>query len=232
MSVEGILAWLEHGDTLYVRSALINLSEADRNALGPKARSWLTRGNPTRIPCTHAALAVLATAGGSRQAMIVPTHAFGLDPSFVDHAVAILHARAPHWLPDFAEALLDDEGRWNWRLVRGLVRAGAIPAPDHPEYFRGTVRGLPDYLAPKDRRPLIEQIDLDPGLVGDHLFGMLSTEGTGRLPSTTGSRRARTTTYRSRLRIRPVHGEQRSSRSRMRAGWTADGCSTRCLRRH
>lgn len=180
MSLDGILAWLEHGDTNYVRSALINLSESDRKALGPKARGWLTRGNPTRVSSTHAALAVLATAGGQRQAMIAAEHAFGLDRSFVDHAVAILQARSPGWLPDFVDSLLGAEGNWNWRLARGLVRVGAVPELDHPEYFRGTVRGVPDYWA-KDRLPLIDQFDADPGLAGDHLLRMLSTEGTGRL---------------------------------------------------
>lgn len=112
--------------------------------------------------------------------MIALDHAFGLDSSFVDHAVAILQARAPSWLPHFVDALLEDEGDWNWRFARGLVRAHAVPEPDHPEYFRGTVRGLPDYFA-KDRRPLIDQLDADPDLGGDHLLRMLSTEGTGRL---------------------------------------------------
>lgn len=180
MSLEGILTWLEHGDTNDVQSALINLTETDRKSLGPKARGWLTRGNPTRVSSTHAALAVLATAGGWRQAMIAPTNAFGLDSSFTEHAIAILQARSPSWLPDFVVALLEGEGTLNWRLARGLVRAQAVPPPDHPEYFRGTVRGLPEYFA-KDRRPLIDQLNADPELAGEHLLNMLSTEGTGRL---------------------------------------------------
>ena len=180
MSLEEILTWLEHGDTSYVSTALITLSDADRKALGPKARGWLTRGNATRIPSSHAALAVIATAGGWRQALIAPTHAFGLDRSFVDHTVEILRARDPNWIPEFVTALLEAEGNWNWRLARALVRANLTPAPDHPEYFRGTVRGVPDYSA-KDRRPLIDQLDADPDLVGDHLINMLATEGTGRL---------------------------------------------------
>src|SRR3954447_13230504 len=180
MSLDGTLAWLEHDDTHHVRSALITLSESDRKALGPKARGWLTRGHPTRISSTHAALAVLATAGGWRQAMIAAKHAFGLDHSYVDHAVTVLQARDPDWLPKLVNALLEAEGSWNWRLARGLVRAGAVPAPDHPGYFRGTVRGLPDYLT-KDRRPLIDQVDADPDLAREHLIRMLATEGSGRL---------------------------------------------------
>lgn len=180
MSLEGVLTWLEHGDISYVTSALIKLGESDRKALGPKARGWLTKANPTRISSTHAALAVIATAGGKRQAMIAVDQFFGLDDSFVNHAAAILVARNPPWLPEFVDALLDGEGTLNWRLARVLVRANAVPAPEHPQYFRGTVRGVPDYYA-KDRRPLIDQLDADPGLVGEHLLQMLATEGTGRL---------------------------------------------------
>ncbi len=53
MSLEGVLAWLEHGDTTYVTSVLIKLDETDRKALGPKVRSWLTKGNSTGISSTH-----------------------------------------------------------------------------------------------------------------------------------------------------------------------------------
>lgn len=180
MSLEDVMTWLEHGDTSYVTSALIELSETDRKALGPKARGWLTKGNSTRISSTHAALAVVATAAGRRQAMIAVDHLLGLDDSFVDHASAILAARNPSWLPELVDALLDGEGIVNWRLVRGLVQADAVAAPEHPQYFRGTVRGMPDHVA-RDRRPLIDRLDLDPDLAGEHLLRMLATEGTGRL---------------------------------------------------
>lgn len=180
MSLDGIVAELESDDTDHVRAVLLGLTDGDRKALGQKARGWLTRGNPTRVSSTHAALAVLATAGGHRQAMVAAENGYGLDRSYVDHAVAILKGRDPAWLGDLVDALLDDVGNANWRLARGLVRAGAVPAPEHPEYFRGTVRGVPDYGA-RHRRPLVEQLDADPGLVGEHLLRMLSTEGAGRL---------------------------------------------------
>lgn len=180
MSLDAILSWLEDGDDPYVRSALINLSESDRKVLGPKARGWLTRGNPTRVTPKRAAMAVLATAGGWRQAMLVPVHSYGFIDAIIDDAVAILQARAPAWLPELVDALVEDEDNSCWRLARGLVRAEAVPVPDNPDYFRGTVRGLPDFYA-YNRHPLIERLDADPGLVGDHLLRMLSTEGTGRL---------------------------------------------------
>ncbi|WP_332642670.1 DUF6493 family protein [Aeromicrobium sp.] len=180
MTLDGVLAWLERGGGDDVTRALVNLTESDRKALGPKARGWLTRGNPTRIPSNHAALAVLATADGWRQAMVATTHGFGFERSeFFECASAILKARDPGWLPEFVTGLLDDGGTWNWCLVRSLVRADAVAKPDHPEYYRGTVRGVPDYT--RDRRPLIDRLDADPGLIGNHLLGMVSTEGTGRL---------------------------------------------------
>ena len=180
MTLDDLVAELESDDTDHVCAVLLGLTDGDRKALGQKARGWATRGNPTRVSPTHTALAVLATAGGHRQAMVASEPAYGLDRSYVDHAVAILQGRDPAWLDDLVQALLDDVGNLNWRVARGLVRAGAVSAPEHAEYFRGTVRGVPDYSA-RDRRPLVERFDADPGLVGDHLLRMLSTEGSGRL---------------------------------------------------
>ncbi|HEY0645900.1 MAG TPA: DUF6493 family protein, partial [Nocardioides sp.] len=181
MSIDDLVAELEHDDTDHVRSVLLDLTEGDRKALGPVARGWLTRGNPTRVSRIHAALAVLATAKGWRQAMVGAEGLGWFRRASVDHAVAILQARDPVWLPDLVEGLLEVEGRWNWRLVRELVRAGAVAAPDHPEYFRGTVGGASDGIIRDPRTPLVEELDADPGLDGDHLLRMLATERTGRL---------------------------------------------------
>ena len=182
MSLDEIVAELEHDDSDHVVSVLLDLTEGDRKALGPKARGWLTRGNPTRVSSTHAALAVLATAKGWRQAMVGAEGLGWFHRASVDHhAVAILQARDETWLPDLVGGLLEAEGSWNWRLARELVRVGAVPAPDHPEYFRGTVRGASDGILREPRLSLVEELDADPGLVGDHLLRMLATEGTGRL---------------------------------------------------
>ncbi len=94
MTLDGILVWLAEGDDDEVCTRLISLTETDRKALGPVARKWLTHGNPTRVSRPHSALAVLATAGGPRQAMIAPTQAFGLGSAFLDPAVTILQAQA------------------------------------------------------------------------------------------------------------------------------------------
>lgn len=177
---DAALAVLESGSRDEGNTFLAGLTPQQRKALGPKFRRWLTHGSTVRVPRDRESLAVIATADGLRQARLFATHGWGLTEEFVEDAVQILGDRSPAWLPDFVESILTEEGSWNWRVARGIVRAGLVPQPDHPEYFRGTVRGVPDYNVQK-RRPLVEQIRLDPGLVDDHLLTMLSTAGVGRL---------------------------------------------------
>lgn len=180
MILDDLVDLLVKGHRTQVLSALLALTDRERKDLGPKARRWLTHGTSMRIPAPRQALAVLATAGGTRQALLVATHLYSWDGEFVEDAVVLLKERAPSWLPNLVESLLDDEGTYNWRLVRGLVRARVVAAPDHPEYFRGTVRAVPDYYS-RERVPLAQLLMGDPDLIGEHLIGMLSTEGSGRL---------------------------------------------------
>ena len=171
---------LETGSRQQVTTLLLGLTDQERKALGPKFRRWLTHGSTVRVPRDRQLLAVVATAGGVRQAKLIATDRWGLTDEFVEDAVHILADRSPAWLPGFVESLVGEEGGWNWRMARGIVRAGIVPPPAHPQYYRGTVRGLPDYNV-KARRPLIDQFERDPGLIGDHLISMLSTEATGRV---------------------------------------------------
>jgi hypothetical protein len=171
---------LETGSRQQMTCLLLGLTDQQRKAFGPKFRRWLTHGHTVRVPRDRQSLAVVATAGGVRQAKLVATDGWGLPDEFIEDAVHILAERSPAWLPGFVESLLDEDGSWNWRMARGIVRAGIVPAPANPEYYRGTVHGVPDYNA-RDHRPLIDQLDRDPGLIGDHLISMLSTEATGRL---------------------------------------------------
>ena len=177
---DAALAVLEAGSREEVNIFLAGLTPPQRKALGPKFRRWLTHGSTNRVPRDRESLAVIATADGIRQARLFATHGWGLTEDFVEDAVEILALRSPAWLPDFVESILDEEGSWNWRVARGIVRAGLAPEPEHPEYFRGTVRGVPDYSV-RNRQPLVERIGRDPGLIGDHLLRMLSTEAVGRL---------------------------------------------------
>jgi hypothetical protein len=178
--LDAALAVLERGTREEVKSLLVGLTPQVRKALGPTFRRWLTQGSTGRVSRDRESLAVIATADGIRQALLFATHGWGLTEEFVEDAVEILELRSPSWLPEFVEAVLAEEGKWTWRVARGIVRRGLTPEPKHPEYFRGTVRGVPDYNM-QNRRPLGEEVGRDPGLIGDHLLTMLSTERVGRL---------------------------------------------------
>lgn len=171
---------LRTGTRQEVTSLLLGLTPAERKAFGPKFRRWLTHGSTVGVPRDRESLAVAATADGVRQAKLFATHGWGLTDEFAEDAVLILAERAPAWLQDFVESILDEPGSWNWRVARGIVRTKLVPTPENPQYYLGTVRGVPDSNL-KDPRPLIDQIDADPDLVGDHLLVMLATEGAGRL---------------------------------------------------
>jgi len=179
MNVDELTDLLVNGAREQVLGDLVGLSDSERKALGPTARRWLSQGATARISVFRQALAVFATAGGARQAMLVATHLYDWDREFVEDAARLLQQRDPAWLPDLVEHLLDDETTYNWRLVRGLVRAGAVPAPEHPQYFRGTVFGLPDTFL-RDRVPLADRVREDPALIEEHLIKMLASEGAGR----------------------------------------------------
>ena len=183
MTVDELTDLLVNGDRSQVLRDLLALTDSERKALGPKARRWLTHGTTERIPLSRQALAVLATAGGARQAALISTRLYTPDPDFDDDAALLLKERNPSWLPDLVTLLLGDPSTYDWRLVRALVRAGAVPAPDHPEYYRGTVFGLVDSFY-KDRVPLADHLRQEPGLIGDHLFAMLSVERAGRALAT------------------------------------------------
>lgn len=178
--LDSVVAVLQGGRRDEVRELLAGLTPRERKAFGPTFRRWMTGGTSARVSRDREALAVIATADGARQAGVVAVSGWGLTDEFVEDAVDNLRLRMPDWLPAFVEVILGEDGRGNWRLARALVRAGLVPEPTNPEYFRGTVQGVPDFNM-RSRVPLVDRIELDPGLIPDHLFGMLSTEGVGRL---------------------------------------------------
>lgn len=183
MNVEELADLLANGSRQQVLGDLLGLTDSERKTLGPKARSWLAQGTRAFVSVPRQALAVFATAGGARQAMVVPTLLYSWDREFIEDAVLLLQKRAPTWLPDLVHSLLDDESVYSWRLVHGLVRAGAVPAPEHPAYFRGTVSGLSD-PSMRDRVPLADRVREVPELLKDHLIEMLGAEGAGRALAT------------------------------------------------
>jgi hypothetical protein len=175
---DDLLAQIEASTREEVLRLLTDLTPKERKAFGPKFRRMLTHRD-TWGPDDHLSLAVVATADGVQQARVFVTHGWVTD-QFVEDVTEILAARRPSWLPALVDAILDEPGSANWRVARSIVRAGLAPEPDHPEYFRGTVRGVPDFGA-HNRGALVNLLRRDPALVGDHLLRMLSTEGVGRL---------------------------------------------------
>jgi uncharacterized protein DUF6493 len=110
----------------------------------------------------------------------------------------ILADRRPDWLADFVDRHLRQSdqspaGIYAWTLARALVRLGAIPRPDVPEY----TTLMPGYLPGRRRdedgrwqaRPPAEALLADPGLLEDEIWRLftvpdagLELERTDRMP--------------------------------------------------
>lgn len=178
--VDDVVEVLRAGSRDDVTACLTGLTAQQRKAFGPTFRRWLSQGPTVRVRRDRQLLAVLATAGGIRQALLFTAYGWELTDDLLDDAVFMLAQRRPAWLPAFVEACLAEEGSWGWRTARRIVRAGLVAPPATPDYYRGTVRGVPDYDV-RHHRTLLEQLDRDPELVGEHLVAMLSTELVGRL---------------------------------------------------
>lgn len=100
--------------------------------------------------------------------------------------------RGPPWLQELADAILENEhyGGQGWPLVRALVRAGLIERPTHPEYIGKMItgiRGRIDHLEGRsegwpgnNRTPVVDRINLDPGLLDDELFALFANEPAAR----------------------------------------------------
>lgn len=181
--IERLAETLNESSRVEVLETLLALTAAQRKTLGPQFRRSL-RGFERDLSLNRDmdALGVVATADGARQAALLSLVGWRLSQECVEDIVAILGARSPGWLPQFVPSVLSEAGPANWRIARAMVRAGLVGAPDDEEYYRGTVRGVPQYF-PHHHWTLVDRLDLDPELIGDHLITMLSTEGAGRLLS-------------------------------------------------
>lgn len=180
---EAALTVLRDGTRGDVAAFLAALTPSERTALGPRFRRWAgSTSEPCPVGAERAALAVLATADGLRQARVFDACLWRMSAEFIADAVRILRLRSPAWLPDFTAAILNSDNSRNWRLGRAIIRAGLAPEPDVPGYRRGTVFGISGNCA--CRHPLLKHLEADPDLIPGHLLATLSTEGTGRLLAT------------------------------------------------
>jgi Family of unknown function (DUF6493) len=155
-------------------------TDRERRALRNQARRlFRDRDGATAL----LGLAVLATERNPAQAARVlemfnmdgrereATELVGLRPGpwrekFCEHAFS-----GPSYIP----ATMFDT---RWRIVRALVRAGAVPKPAFPAYITflpgalGTGRNAP-------RLPVRDALLADPGLLGDEVFDLFTVEGAG-----------------------------------------------------
>lgn len=117
-------------------------------------------------------LAVLGSVSPARQvARLTGWQRFPLQYEAL--AVEVLTDRNPAWLQGLPAALL---GQGGWRLVRGLVRCGAVPAPDHPDYTLGMIHRFA--RSNSDLRPPVSRVlAADPGLLDDEVLRLFRVEG-------------------------------------------------------
>jgi hypothetical protein len=98
-----------------------------------------------------------------------------------DDAFAVLAARRPPWLAEWAEAVLSWGGAdgWHfgmtdrWRLVRRLVRAGLCERPRSSRYVHGMIATLSAFAS---QHNVLQELRDDPGLLDDEVWDIFETE--------------------------------------------------------
>lgn len=90
-----------------------------------------------------------------------------------DHVCAVLAARRPEWIDEFADALLDHG--W-WGLVRRMVREGLCRKPNKDKYVSGMLAYLGAYAA-IETATLREKVLADPALLDDEIWWLFEVEG-------------------------------------------------------
>lgn len=119
---------------------------------------------------------LLCGLAGSAKRLVDELPMFGLDDETERRAVEVLDRRRPAWLAKLPAALATGWGVRDWRLVRGLVRAGAIERPDDEVYLRGMVTGLARQW-PLPARRVVDELRADPDLLVDDVWAMLAFAG-------------------------------------------------------
>ncbi|GAA4984720.1 DUF6493 family protein [Actinopolymorpha pittospori] len=110
----------------------------------------------------------------------------GLSDVSVSMAVEVLTDRNPTWLSDLPTALptallgMRHGDEW-WRLVRELVRQGAVAAPDDPNYTLHMAHSLGRQTVDPREPSLAKQLPDDPALLEDEVLRLFRVEGAGPL---------------------------------------------------
>ena len=130
-------------------------------------------------------LAALGLAGGVAIAARVGSDfdSWKITQADVEQIAVVLADRRPDWLADYVDRNLTNHfGVPAWPLARALVRLGAIPRPDVPDY--ATL--MPDSLRwtahdgnGQDRRTPAQALLADPGLLEDEVWRLFTVPEAG-----------------------------------------------------
>ncbi len=138
-------------------------------------QAWLRREAPDPATFRAAQVAVLATASYPQLRRLGRR---SLPP--LGDALAVLAARRPPWVGEWADLILSwsETDRWAlpladaWVYARGLIRAGLGDRPRTPRYIDGMIVAIGRKGTP--RRDLLA----DPGLLADEVWELFTTEPT------------------------------------------------------
>ena len=92
-----------------------------------------------------------------------------------DYVCAVLAARRPQWIDEFADALLDYSGGW-WGLVRQMVREGLCRMPRTEKYVIGMLCHF-RHCSRQETRTLREELLSDPGLFDQEIWRLFEVAG-------------------------------------------------------
>jgi hypothetical protein len=203
MTPQDLQALLDAGDAEGCLSLFAKATEAERRTLAKTAAArlklvtadvpgglmsmltWLSDEDMARLYPTAA-----LHRGGLRaaQVAVLATATPGELKKFgercllsIDDAIAVLSARRPPWVGEWAEVILSWGGRghWvngladRWRFVRRLVRAGLCARPRGPQYIQGMLGAFPE---PKHDASVRQGLLDDPGLLDDEIWEIFETE--------------------------------------------------------
>jgi hypothetical protein len=208
MTSAELQAALEAHDTEHCITLFATATEAERRAMAKTAAARLRRlttGVPSRFtqlllvetldklltPIFPAS--ILSGRGGLQAAQVAVLATATLQelkkfgerclPSN-DNCVAVLTARRPSWVADWAKTILSwsDDPRSlyradHWRLVRRLVREGLCARPRGPRYIDGMLSAIPCHF-PDRRKSVREELLNDPELLDNEVWEIFETEPT------------------------------------------------------
>lgn len=170
-----VVALARADDAVGVAAELRGLSEAERRAV------WRALKD-TSLVTAAAAVAALGCAPGAKSAADAAWSP-RLAAALVPVAAQVLTDRRPTWLERLAVRLVDGEAGspWGFGVVRSLIRAGTMEAPDDLSYTLAMVWGVAPWTSgtAMTTTPL-SGLRADPALLERELWDLLGTERAGR----------------------------------------------------